>query len=138
LTVLNLGTAVRCFRGAGVSILRTAVVVWNVRTVVWCYPVGELEPIAGAAPPVGIGDPVESHQTGRTERGDCTRRGVLGSPDGGSDVSHTQWGGPTLVVSVRGEDEFLQSDPRQRAELAAPVSALRAEEQRAGGLAPGG
>jgi hypothetical protein len=34
-----------------------------------------------------------------------------------------------LVVSVRGEGEFLERDPRQRAELAAPVSALRAEEQ---------
>jgi hypothetical protein len=73
LTVLNLGTAVCCrYRGAGVSILRTVDAVWDARTAVPRYPAGQVEPVAGAAPTVGVGDSVESDQTGRAERCDGT------------------------------------------------------------------
>jgi hypothetical protein len=92
------------------------------------YPVWQAEPVAGAEPTVEVGDSVESDQTSHAERCDGTCGAVLGGPHGGSNISYPQRGGPTLPVKVGGEGEFLQREPRQRAELASPVSALRTEE----------
>ena len=92
-------------------------------------PFGKVEPVTASAVPVEAIELLEGDQAGAAEHGDGAPRGVFGDSDTGGDVPDTEGGGPAAVV-VGSEGEVFQGGPCQRAQLAPPVPAVGADDQR--------
>lgn len=120
--VRSIGTAI------GVRLGQRAVLI--ARTGSQLNPVGKVEPVAASAAPVAPIELLEDDQAGNTQNRYGAGRGVFGDSDTGGDVSNAEGGGPPIMVWERSEGEVLQGGPRQRAQLAPPVPAVGADDQR--------
>ncbi len=103
--------------------------VLTARTVPQLDPGRKVEPVTRAAAAIEPFDGLQSDQARRSQRGYRTRRGVLGDPDSGSHMPHTDRCCPARLVATRRQGQVLQRRPCHRTQPVSPFSTGSCHDQ---------
>jgi hypothetical protein len=115
--------------GTGTAVgIRKALVISVRGTAAKTDSFGQMEAITRARALIRSIDVKAGDDTVARQGGDGPGGGVFGDADGGTDVSDTDWGDPTLFAWLGLVGEFFEDCPGEGAEPAPPCSALRVED----------